>query len=166
RSIPRLALQAAESLGLSGDFIRKKFESHESVEPAVLGPITHTHPAAAQRPDNAVMGDGPANEGIGIFLRVQGLLMSEGPGGHFYRRALQETSCLLLRAQQRADFAFQRLVAAARLPQKRFALFERTPQRGLQQVIDLFPPFRIHRLSRRSMRDRARPWQCSNRASR
>ena len=113
------------------------------------------------------MGDGPADQGIGAPVAASfALLRRDGLRGHLDRRALQEPSGLLLRGQQRPDLPLQRLVARARLPQKRVALLGRTLQHRLQQAIDLFPSFRIHRLSRRSVRGRAKPWRCSSRASR
>ena len=48
-----------------------------------------------------------------------------------------ETSRLPLRAKQRLDLAFERLVSATRVPQKLVPILRRTRQNGL--VIDLIP---------------------------
>src|ERR1035437_4679041 len=116
------------------------------------------------------MGDGPADREIAAFWRgvapIAALLANEGPRGHFYRRTLQETSCLLLRGQQRANFALQHIIARACLAQKPRALGRRTLQHRLQQVTAPFPPSRTHPPPRPPVRDRARPWRCSSRASR
>jgi hypothetical protein len=100
RSSPRLALEAVESLGIPSDLVRKKLESYETLEPGVLGLVDHAHPAAAQLLDNAVMGNDPADRQIAALLPIFVPLAAERSRGHFYRRALQETSCLLLRGQQ------------------------------------------------------------------
>jgi len=71
---------------------------------------------------------------------------SDCPRGNLYRRTLQKASCLLLPGQQRADFALQRFVARGGVPQKRVALLGRALPHSLQQAIDLFPLFRVHRL--------------------
>src|SRR5260370_28683588 len=118
--------------------------------PKILGLVNDAHSAATQLSHDAVMRDGPADQRIGAVLFA--LPAREGTGGHLYRRTLQETSCLFPRGTQAADFSLQRFVARARVPQKRIAFHGRTLQRRLQQVIDLFPPFRIHRLPRRSIR--------------
>ena len=83
----------------------------------------------------------------------------EGPRGHVDGWALQETAGLLLGGQQRPDFALQRFVVHAGLAQERVALVGRTRQRRVQQAIDLFPSFSVHRGSRPPVRDRARPWR-------
>ena len=54
----RLALEAAERLRILGHFIGQKLERDEAVQPRVLGLIDHTHAAAAQLVDNAVMRNG------------------------------------------------------------------------------------------------------------
>ena len=60
----------------------------------------------------------------------------------------------------------ERVVARGGVAQKRVALLGRTLHGCLQQAIDLFPTVGIHRPSRRSVRGKATPWQCSSRASR
>src|SRR5215831_12278073 len=85
-SCPCLALEAAESLGIASDFIGKKLQSYETVEPGVLALVDHAHPAAAQLSDDVVMGNGPADQGIGAVLLVFAPPASHGPRGHLYRR--------------------------------------------------------------------------------
>jgi hypothetical protein len=50
-------LETCERLRVSGYIIWKELERHETVEPAVLGLIDHTHTATAELLDNVVMGD-------------------------------------------------------------------------------------------------------------
>jgi hypothetical protein len=78
RSSPRLALEAGQSLGISGDFIRKELESHETVESGILGLIDNTHAASAQLLNDAVMRDGVADEGPGAVFGILTLLESKG----------------------------------------------------------------------------------------
>src|SRR2546423_12112851 len=48
-------LEARQSLRITGDLFRKKFEGHEAMQADVFGLIDHTHPAAAQLLDDPVM---------------------------------------------------------------------------------------------------------------
>src|SRR4029077_5375520 len=56
----RLALEAAQGLGIFCYVIRKKFKSDKAVELDVLSLVHNTHPAATQLLDNSVMRDGLA----------------------------------------------------------------------------------------------------------
>ena len=64
RSRLRLALKAAERLGIPGHFIGQKLERDKAVQARVFGFVNHTHPAAAQLVDNAVMRNGLADHGL------------------------------------------------------------------------------------------------------
>ena len=56
----RLALEAAERLGIASDFVGEEFQSDEAVQPRVLGLVTG--PAAAtELLDDAVVGNGLAD---------------------------------------------------------------------------------------------------------
>src|SRR5438445_10727103 len=57
----RLALEADQCLWVSGDFFGQKLESNEAMQPRVLGFIHHTHTAAPELLDDAVVRDGLAN---------------------------------------------------------------------------------------------------------
>ena len=54
----RLATEAAEALGIARDFVRQKLQGDETVQARVLGLVNHTHAAAAELLDDAVMRDG------------------------------------------------------------------------------------------------------------
>src|SRR5262249_26472357 len=108
---------------------------------------------------------GWANRQIGA-LCVLALLASQLLRGQLNSRALQETSRLFLRCQQRADFALQLGVFPAGTPQEFSALSGRLLQRRLEQEINLFKSIRFHRRPLRSFPDRAKPSPCSSRASR
>ena len=57
----RLALEAGQSLRVSGDFIGQELQSDEAAELDVLSLVDHTHPAAAELLDDAVVRDGLAD---------------------------------------------------------------------------------------------------------
>ena len=58
------ALKTAESLGVLGYFVGQKLESDEAAEFGVLGLVDHTHPAAAELLDDAVVRDGLADHRV------------------------------------------------------------------------------------------------------
>ncbi len=62
----RFAPEALESRGVVGDFGGEKLEGHEAPQIDVFGLVHHTHPASAQLLDDAVVGDGPADQRRGI----------------------------------------------------------------------------------------------------
>src|SRR5260370_28672204 len=124
-----LAPETIQRAWVASEFIRQELESDKSLQPAVLRLINDAHPAAAQLLDDAVMGDGPADQQIGALLPA-----SHGPRGNFQRRILQKSSHLLVGRQQRTDLTLQHLVAYARVPQKRVALSGLTVQHRLQYV--------------------------------
>ncbi len=64
RSRLRLALKAAECLGILGHFIGQKLECDKTMQPRVFRFVNHTHPAAAKLVDNAVMRNGLADHGF------------------------------------------------------------------------------------------------------
>ena len=53
-----LALEAPEGLGVMGQLWGKNLQCYEAAEFGVLSLVDHTHPAATQRLNDAVMGDG------------------------------------------------------------------------------------------------------------
>src|SRR5215469_3684678 len=52
-----LALEAGKSLCVLGYVVRQKLEGNEAMQLQVLSLVDHTHPAATQLLDDAVMGD-------------------------------------------------------------------------------------------------------------
>ena len=128
--------EAPLALGIAHLRGGQKLEPHEPVQARVAGLVDHTHSSATQLLEDAVMRNGLRDWG--------GNALCQCLPGHFYGGTLQETSCLLLRGEQRPDLSLQLLVARTRLAQKKLAVPRRTLQRGLQQVIDLFPSIRIH----------------------
>jgi len=56
------ALETAESLVISGNLFRQEFEGNKTMEPGVFRLVDHTHPAAAQLLNDAVVRNGLADE--------------------------------------------------------------------------------------------------------
>jgi len=56
----RFALKALQSLAVLGKMFRQELQGDEAAELDVLGLIDHTHPAATQLFQNAVMRNGKA----------------------------------------------------------------------------------------------------------
>ena len=56
-----LALEAGQCLGVFSDSIGQKLQRNETAKSCVLRLVDHTHPAAAQFLDNAVVRDGLAD---------------------------------------------------------------------------------------------------------
>ena len=86
------------------------------------------------------------------------------------RGTVEKAAGPLLRGQERAHFALERVVVPARVSEKGVALLGRPVEHRLKQAVDLFPAFRSSPIAplsaRRSARGTARPWRCSSRASR
>ena len=60
------ALEAIERLWIVREIVGEKFESDEAAEAGVFGFVDDAHSAAAEFFDDAVMGDGLADEGGGV----------------------------------------------------------------------------------------------------
>ena len=144
-----LPLESAQRLPVASQIVRQELERDEATEPGVLRFVDHAHAAAAELLDDAVVGEGLADQGVSALWRVVVLVVGERECGHFDRRAFQEVLRVGLRTQQCADLPFQRLVARARAPEKRVALLGRTLEHGLEEAIELFPVIQVHRRFRR-----------------
>jgi len=59
---PLRALETGQRLGVSRNFRRQELQGDKSMQPRVLGLVDHTHPAAAQLLDDAVVRDGLADQ--------------------------------------------------------------------------------------------------------
>jgi hypothetical protein len=58
-----LAAKSLDGCRIASEFSGKKLDGNESVKPLVLGFINHTHPAAAEFFEDAVVRDGLASHG-------------------------------------------------------------------------------------------------------
>ena len=59
------ALEARQRLRVLGDIIGQELQGDEAIELGVFGLVDHTHAAAAELLDDAVVRDGLADERIG-----------------------------------------------------------------------------------------------------
>jgi hypothetical protein len=59
--------KTGKRLQVAGDPLRQEFQCHEPMKTRVLGPVNNTHTAAAQLFEDAVMGNGGANEWVRAF---------------------------------------------------------------------------------------------------
>ena len=72
RGGPRLAAKAFQGLGISGQFVGQEFQRDETPQFGVFSFVDHTHPAAAELFDNAVVRDGLADHSWRILRRRKG----------------------------------------------------------------------------------------------
>jgi hypothetical protein len=73
RSRLRLSLKTCERLRVFRYVVGQKFQCHETMQAGVLGLVNNAHTTAAEFLDNAVMGDGLADERIEVW-HVQHIL--------------------------------------------------------------------------------------------
>jgi len=60
-------LKTGEYLGFFGYIIGKKLQGHKAIELYVLGFVNNTHAASPELLENAVVGDGLADERVGTW---------------------------------------------------------------------------------------------------
>src|ERR1035437_7767042 len=74
-----LALKSGKYLRVASNILRQELEGDEAMQPSVLSLVHHTHPAAAQLLDDAVVRDGLA-EHQGQILRGSNIQVNESRG--------------------------------------------------------------------------------------
>ena len=75
-------LEAAEGLRIAGHFIGQEFQRDKTVEPGVFGFVDHTHPAATEFFDNAVVRNGLVDHRRESYVGETGKSTNlERPGG-------------------------------------------------------------------------------------
>ena len=72
-----LALEPAQRLPVASQFVRQELERDEATEPGVLRFVNHAHSAAAELLDDAVVGEGLADQGIGASGALSVLVVGE-----------------------------------------------------------------------------------------
>ena len=63
----RLALEPAQRLSVARQIVRQELQRDEAMEPGVLRFVHDAHAAAAELLDDAVVGEGLADQGIGAL---------------------------------------------------------------------------------------------------
>jgi hypothetical protein len=142
---PSFALEPAQCLPVASQIVGEELEGHEATKAGILRFVDHAHAAAAELLDDAVVGEGMADQGVSALWRVLGLVGGERSCGHFDSRSFQEVLRVGLPTQQGADLPFQRLITGARPSEKRVALLGRPLEHGLEEAIELFPMIQVHR---------------------
>ena len=64
---PSLPLEPAQRLPVASQFVRQELQRDEATEPGVLRLVHDAHAAAAELLDDAVVGEGLADQGIGAL---------------------------------------------------------------------------------------------------
>jgi hypothetical protein len=59
-------LKSSERVRITGDTVRKEFQGNEAMQTDVFGLINHTHAAAAELLNDAVVRDGLADKRLGL----------------------------------------------------------------------------------------------------
>ena len=118
-----LAAEPIQRFLVASQFVGQEFERDDAAEPRVLRFVNDAHAAAAKLLDDVVVGQGLADQGIGSLVRIVVLVVGERQRRDFDRRTLQQPIRVRRGVQERANLAFQQLVARAGLPEKRVALF-------------------------------------------
>jgi hypothetical protein len=77
RSCLRFPLKSGQRLGIFGYFVRQEFQRDKTAQRDILGLIDHTHPAATQSLDDAVVRDGLADHWAKI-LGLEAVQVNEG----------------------------------------------------------------------------------------
>ena len=145
---PRLVLEAPHRVGVARERGPEQLERDLAAELGILGQVDLTHTAAADERDHVVGADTSAQR--------RGLLLPRQPlGGHVHRRRGDEVTRSRVRDEQRFDFPPHVLVGAARLAQKRRALFGRQRQRRVEQLSDPLVLLGSHRCGPSSRKSHA-----------
>jgi hypothetical protein len=114
------------------ELLRQDLDRHLSPEPRVLGEVDDTHPAAAELALHAI--------GAECLPRERSfLLRSVDQSARQRRRCFEEDTRLLMRCQQRLDFAAKSGVAAAFAVEVGGTLRRVALQRGAQEIGDSRP---------------------------
>ncbi len=75
-----LALKTGEGLGIFGHIVRQEFEGDETMKPGVFSLINHSHTAAANFLDNAIVRDGLADHCAEYYVGEIGASMKRAEG--------------------------------------------------------------------------------------
>ena len=145
---PGFTLKAAQGLGIARQIAGDELERHGTMQPRIFGFVDHAHPAAAELLDDAVVRERLTDQRIAAcpersrragLTAVVAAFSGELACGEIDRRRAEETVGTVVCGEQRTDFFFQPLVAAARVAKKGLALGRGNVERGLQQPIDVIP---------------------------
>ena len=66
----RFAAEALQRLRIATQFLRQELQCDLAAQLQVLGAIDHSHSSAADDGQHPIVGDGSANQGSGVSLRL------------------------------------------------------------------------------------------------
>src|SRR6185295_1652249 len=132
-----LLLESAQSILIGCELSREQLEGDLAAEARVLREINHSHSAGAEFRRNLVRPNRPADQ------RFSSRILHKFRG-RFEHRRFDEAAGLLVRVDQRLNFASQRLIIRAGVIEEGGAIRCATLDRGLKDAIDLFPAFGLH----------------------
>ena len=155
----RFAREAAQRLGITCQIFGDELERNGTMKPRILGFVHHAHPAAAELLDDAVVRERLTDQRIAAGLTaVVAALSGELACGEIDRGSAEEPVGTVVCGEQRTDFFFEPLVAAARVAKIGVALYRGNVDRGLQQLIDVTPALIVHWRSRVGLYMRPSPF--------
>ncbi len=157
RQHPRLALEAREPLWIAREVTRENLDRDLAFQRRIARAIDFAHPARAEQAVHVIRADPAARQHRRTDI------------AHQLRRdrrrvAVEKRARGRRLREQRLDFASQRLVARARLRQKRRALAGRSCRRAVIHPLDLRPAVRLHSRSCHAIPSAATPLPASSHA--
>src|SRR5687767_11564482 len=112
----RFAREPAQRLWIRQELFGDELERHRTAQPRVFGLVHDAHAAATELLDDAVVRERLTDQRIAAGLTaVVAALSGELACGEIDRRIAEEPVGTVVCSEQRTDFFFQPLVAAARV---------------------------------------------------
>src|SRR6185295_12098996 len=132
-----LLLESAQSILVGCELSREQLEGDLAAEARVLRKINHSHSARAELRGNLVRPNNLADQRISrrTFHKFR---------GRFEHRGFDEAAGLLVRIDQRFNFASQCGITRAGVIKERSAIGRAAIDRGLEYAINLFPAVGVH----------------------
>src|SRR5947199_523632 len=137
RSGPRLLLEAAQSLFNPGKVAAHQFERHLATEACIMSQEYFTHTTAPEEAQYFIMADVFAEDWTW-------LLIGKHLGSRFSGHGFDGISGVVVRRDERFNFASQRRIVSAGLIQKCGALRRISLKCGLENLFYLLPPLWCH----------------------
>ena len=145
---PGFAIEALPAARVVRDLRRQHLDRDEAIEPRIAGTIDTPHPARADRVEDLERTKAAARPDVGLVHIGFGTLLERPVGDPF-----EEAFGVLVRGQQRLDFAAKALVAEALRVHVRRAIRRRPIEGRVEQRVDALPLVRPHGVSPRSSRN-------------
>jgi hypothetical protein len=128
-------------LWITGQRLRKKLQCDEAAKLQILGFVNHTHAAASDRFQDAIMRNRSPFQAGGVGLRC---LRAYGFGDDRYGRFIQQAVGSVSVLQQGFNFFKEILISSAGFLEIGTTLRNRHLCRGVIEFLDPLPAFRFH----------------------